>query len=724
MKLHTAPQHAVEFGNGVSSLGEYRINNSPKAFAILSSGLYANKLRAILRELGCNAWDSHVAAGRNLTPFDLHLPTQLEPWFAIRDYGTGLTHDQVVNIYTTYFESTKTGSNDFIGALGLGSKSPFSYTDNFTVTAIRNGRKGIYTAFINDRGVPAIALLMEEDTEEPSGVEVKFAVSNTADYNKFRQEAQTVFTYFAVKPVVNLEGFQFSENAYLQRDIVPGVHQYSGGRYSRAIMGNIAYPIEVPNAEQNLGDLHHLLHCSLELNFAIGELDFQASREGLSYIPMTIDSIRAKLELLNNSLIGILAQEADAIDNMWLRALFLAKKHDNGLWRSAVIKYCADTKFDLFNPLSNSWDRTKAFEFTVEELATKYNISITGFQKHKNDLAAKNIIVDHRFENDPTAPNGHRTVNYWKFRVSDDLYFALNDTKIGASERGKYHWRVNKDKISTHHSAVYIASAADRTKPMLFDDLMAAMYNPPRQCRVSSWDVKPRDNKQARDVSVLKLEDKDNSYWARRNNEKVWRDAGKADSFDASKTYYYLPLSGYTLVTAYEAVDDAKALCNAILGCGLKTGVNDIYGVRKADLDWVKTQKNWVNLEDHMISVLKNFSAKTVAGIALTKYNQKHNTMHVSSNLISKITKPDSAFINAIKTFENVESVEFNTTYMEYLVKRYSINGSKNPLFLASQMAERVANDFAKYPMLRLIGSFRNNEQVIADYINMVDSNG
>ena len=168
MILNNTPQDQAVLAN-VGQVGEFRIRNSAKAFNILSSGLYANKIRAIIRELSCNAVDSHVAAGKSDTPFDVHLPNQLEPHFSIRDYGTGLNHDQVTNIYTTYFESTKTDSNDFIGALGLGSKSPFSYTDNFTVTAIKDGRKGIYTAFINEKSVPSIALMMEEETDEPAG---------------------------------------------------------------------------------------------------------------------------------------------------------------------------------------------------------------------------------------------------------------------------------------------------------------------------------------------------------------------------------------------------------------------------------------------------------------------------------------------------------------------------------------------------------------------------
>ena len=169
MLLNLAPNNEAVLSN-VGEIGEFRIRNSAKAFNILSSGLYANKIRAIIRELSCNAVDSHVAAGKQNTPFDIHLPTTLEPWFAIRDYGTGLNHEQVTSIYTTYFESTKTNSNDFIGALGLGSKSPFSYTDNFTVTAIKDGVKGIYSAFINGEGVPSIAKMGEEATDEPAGV--------------------------------------------------------------------------------------------------------------------------------------------------------------------------------------------------------------------------------------------------------------------------------------------------------------------------------------------------------------------------------------------------------------------------------------------------------------------------------------------------------------------------------------------------------------------------
>lgn len=144
--------------SNVSAGTSFKITASAKAFVVLSSGLYSDKVRAVVRELSCNAYDSHVAAGKKDVPFNVHLPTQFEPWFSVRDFGTGMTKEQVLDLYSTYFESTKTQSNDFVGALGLGSKSPFSYVENFSVVSTKDGKTGYYTAYINEAGFPAITL--------------------------------------------------------------------------------------------------------------------------------------------------------------------------------------------------------------------------------------------------------------------------------------------------------------------------------------------------------------------------------------------------------------------------------------------------------------------------------------------------------------------------------------------------------------------------------------
>jgi HSP90 family molecular chaperone len=171
-------------GEGYKEVSTFSIKANAKAFRILIDGLYSDKPRAIVREIASNALDSHIMAGCPEKPFDCHLPNRLEPYFSIRDYGVSLSHDLVMRLYTTVFESTKEDSNSQVGRFGLGSKTPFAYTEAYTVTAYLDGEARMYNAFIDSNGVPSIALLVQEPTTEPNGIEVSFPVS-TADCNSF-----------------------------------------------------------------------------------------------------------------------------------------------------------------------------------------------------------------------------------------------------------------------------------------------------------------------------------------------------------------------------------------------------------------------------------------------------------------------------------------------------------------------------------------------------------
>jgi hypothetical protein len=716
MILNTAPQNEAIVSN-VGEIGEFRIRNSAKAFNILSSGLYANKIRAIIRELSCNAVDSHAAAGKKDTPFDVHLPNQLEPWFAIRDYGTGLNHEQVTNIYTTYFESTKTGSNDFIGALGLGSKSPFSYTDNFTVTAIKDGRKGIYTAFINEAGVPSIALMTSEETTDPSGVEVKFSVNDRWDFDKFKQEAREVYTYFALRPVIaGVANFDFRDVAYDTKDIVPGVHSYKDGRRSVAIMGNIAYPIEIPNADQTLGDLRGLLGCGLELHFGIGELDFQASREGLSYIPQTIEAIKSKLTALNAQLAVHLTKEADAIGNLWDRAIFLYGKYHQSLWTAAVKKYVADTKLPTFD--DSRYGGTKTFKIPVNDLASKYNIVVRGFNYAKHSKAYPNRKHDTDYSNTRNAQGGYETTQYWGFNVDNGVRFVVNDTKVGAVERAKYHYRVTKPD---HNAAVFVLDKADKNKEMNLKAFFKAICNPPEDRVMIASDLEKKeraDSGLGKNVTILALQERGSGGYYR-EREMVWRDAGKADSFDATKTYYYLPLSGFEIQSKY-GMTDAKQFYNDLKECGLKGLQTTIYGVRKGDIEFIRSQKNWVNIEEHIVQELvKPIDKKLIMSLVLQAIDGYHNVSY-NRSILADITNKNSPYAVFVNKLEGFEKIRYNEQSLKRLCNLYA-NGTKfNPEAQVQQYVKECRAVTQQYPLLAYLRGIPSYE--LANYINMIDT--
>jgi hypothetical protein len=709
MILTNAPQNEATLSN-VGEIGEFRIRNSAKAFSILSSGLYANKIRAIIRELSCNAIDAHVAAGTQDKPYEVHLPTALEPHFSIRDYGTGLSHEQVTQIYTTYFESTKTNSNEFIGALGLGSKSPFSYTDNFTVTAIKDGRRGIYTAFINESGVPSIALMYEEPCLEDNGVEVKFSVNERYDYSKFRDEARYVYKHFKQRPVISgVTEFQFDDPKYDVMDIIPGVHS-TGSYTSIAIMGNIAYPIDVPNPDQ-LGDLKYMLDCGLVMEFAIGELDFQASREGLSYISQTIEAIKRKFEAINAELSVFLAKEANKIPNLWDRALYLNKHRDKSLWQGAVQKYIDDTQFPLLNSGKNArWDSLKAFNLDINDLKTKYNIVIRGFSRSRGAVGCQNIKTHH--DTDRTT---QKVSTYMDVRVDGDTYFVFNDTKVGALERAKFHWR--NRTLTGYSEKVYVLEPADKTKPIKRTAFLKSIYNPPetRLMDASALMSKERaDSSLGKNVTIMCLVERNRGYY--RDNEMVWSDAGKADTFDAAETYYYLPLSGYQ---SLGVVDNVKTLQHNLNRSGIFTGT--IYGVRKSDMEWVKQQSNWVNLDIFVKAELSKLGTKSV--MELVKQSIDFNSFYTYNKVI-KLVDPKSPYVTMYNEFAKVKDVDNDNRYgLEYLCRAYEVNTQTNvdPTAEITKYKEQLIEVKKRYPLLGAVTKWSASDEAVAEYINAID---
>jgi hypothetical protein len=720
--INNAPAHEAVLSN-VGEIGEFRIRNSAKAFNILSSGLYANKIRAIIRELSCNAVDSHTAAGKQDVPFDVHLPNTIDPTFSIRDYGTGLTHEQVQSIYTTYFESTKTESNAFIGALGLGSKSPFSYTDNFTVTAIRDGKRNVYSAFINGEGVPSIVLMHSEDSTDSNGVEVKFAVDNRHDFYKFEEEARHVYTYFKLRPVVSGgDGeFTFRDVEYKDKNIIPGVH-YTGGRSSRAVMGNIAYPIDLPNPEQ-IGELQSLLHCGLEMHFEIGELDFQASREGLSYISQTVNAIKRKLEAVNAQLAVHLALEADVITNDWEKVQFLQQKANEMLWNQAAVKYVQDTGFDLIDTQGRgNYLHSIPFKIDVKDLAARYNIEILAFNKGRNAATCSEVKPGRVYDKLHT--------NYeqvWEFNINPQSVFITNDTRVGALARAKYHWRAAESKGvklpgAGYSTTVYVMSTA--TKGHVMDTLgfFAELRQPPTAQRMLASELIEKDRKttgagMGANVSIMSLQRRGYGGY-HKERELVWKDAGKADSFDDSETYYYLPLKGFTVETTDVAIHNLRQFSDMVTDSGIP-GLHGItvYGVRKTDIEFIKTQKNWINVQEHIRAVLAKLDQSVVQKCALKQIDI--GKVFRYNNDIAKLVDSNSPYSKFLAQFKGIDDVKVDKYSLERLSRDYA-----TPVDVDSVVTGITGELTAirnRYPLLSSLRDYDINALAVAQYINLID---
>lgn len=272
----------------------FTIEASAKAFQILSSNLYTDKPMAIVRELSANALDAHRQA-KEKRPFSITLPSRMNPSFEIRDYGIGMSPETIMTLYTTFFGSDKNQDNDAIGGLGLGSKTPFSYTDTFTLLSFWEGTKYTWLCMIQEDGQPSIAMVKQAKSKEARGIQYIIPIKQE-DFYTFANKAKTVLKYF---PAGSYEAndIQVTPVSYGLRRDEYGIRDENAA-FPRVIMGPIAYRIDKGALnEKTQKQFNSLLsNGRLDIFCSIGDIDIQASREALSYDKRSQKQISAVLE--------------------------------------------------------------------------------------------------------------------------------------------------------------------------------------------------------------------------------------------------------------------------------------------------------------------------------------------------------------------------------------------------------------------------------------------
>lgn len=324
-------QEAISFG--IKSDGLAHI------FNVLRNQLYSNKILAILREYSCNAVDAHVEANCEERPIKVSLPSRLMPELKIRDYGLGLSENDIKEIYAFYGESTKRKSNSLIGQLGLGSKSAFAYGDNFVINSFFNGVKITYNAYIDETQVGQIAKLSSCPTDEENGVEIVIPVKQS-DFDNFTTTAEELFAHFKVRPIIEgVADFNYPvKNITLSGDNWRMFEKHNLYNYEHhIIMGNIRYRIDKVALKLNEDGSTSfddeiidsmLSNCKMEIDIPIGELDIAASRESLQYTNKTIDCIKKSILTIKDELEKRLLLEYKSVDSLWSYKCLMAKMED------------------------------------------------------------------------------------------------------------------------------------------------------------------------------------------------------------------------------------------------------------------------------------------------------------------------------------------------------------------------------------------------------------
>jgi len=328
--------------HGTMQVARATVKATSKIFNFFASQTYSNKYLAIVRELTANAIDAHTAAGCPDRPVEIWLPNEFEPTFRCRDTGIGMSHDFVMNQFMQYTNgSTKDSSNEQIGGFGIGSKSPFSYVDQFTLRSVHDGILSIYSIFKDEEGIPCAALLSQDFTDEPNGVEVSFPVE-PEDFNRFKTAVGLGLRHFKPLPIVHGYGETFSGPDYISQGATWGLR--GSGEDFGVVMGGIRYPVAYYDIDYSRREpVQDYLKLPLDVEVPIGACSVTLSRESLLYDERTQQTIVDAIEAIKDEIVGNVptmfdAQPTLAAATTALRE-FLGSDSAHTAWARIVLKH-------------------------------------------------------------------------------------------------------------------------------------------------------------------------------------------------------------------------------------------------------------------------------------------------------------------------------------------------------------------------------------------------
>lgn len=318
MKLNVAKINIETSGDMEEKM--FSIDDVGMIFDILRNRMYSDPIRAICREISCNARDANREVGNEHIPCEISLPNSWEPYYKIKDFGPGISPDRMENIFIRYTASTKRNDNTQTGGFGIGSKTPFSYSDTFSIETNVDGIKYNYTCFIDETKVGKLLLMSSDITTDPNGTEIIIPVKSH-DFYKFKDDTEFTTRHWKVKPVIrggsltytdftpSLTGKNYaiakSDNDYTLREV-------------KLIIDDIEYPLDLDSLKnKSKNKIFNAIKGVLYLYFNIGDLSLSATREAVHLDAPTQALINSRFtDILNDFKVDI-SNKIDGCASLW-----------------------------------------------------------------------------------------------------------------------------------------------------------------------------------------------------------------------------------------------------------------------------------------------------------------------------------------------------------------------------------------------------------------------
>lgn len=286
----------LEEGQSQSTIGmSLDMDSAQVLMQMLSKNLYSDPIGSTVRECASNALDSHRRAGvTEAIIVSLKVNPQNNYEFSVEDFGTGLDADDVENIISKYGKSTKRESNEYIGMMGLGFKSPLAYSSSFYFICRKDGIERKYMMYEGE-DVNTIDLLYETPSTERNGVKVIVPIKFN-DRFTFKDKINNQLAYFeSVYFDVNVQNSIITNDFNIFRSEHFQLSEMNTDKNMHLCLDNVYYPLDFSKLGINMIDL------PIGLRFSLSDGLFPTpNREQLIY------SSTAKKTILDK--IGIVAE--------------------------------------------------------------------------------------------------------------------------------------------------------------------------------------------------------------------------------------------------------------------------------------------------------------------------------------------------------------------------------------------------------------------------------
>ena len=652
---------------------------------------YSNTRLAVVREISANALDANLES-KSDRKIEIKLPTSMNPTFAVRDFGGGLSEEDVFGLYSKYGKSTKRDSNNYIGAFGIGKFAPLSYGDNFTCVSYHGGEKASYNVFVNEDDDTKIVQLHKEPSDEPSGLSIEVAVCED-DISEFMDVVKSFFQFFSDEEMPLFLGV---EDDFIEKRekvlesksdewfvLKEEERNYYSRHESHVIMGRVSYQIDrsAINVENFVSDsatdirksnlINNILQMDgFYLRVPLGSVKLHHSRESLEYNKATQQKIVESLLVAVDEIQEIAKEKLADSEDLWD-----AKRN--------YAKIVNAMPYNMRNIFEN------AFEWNGVKIASP------DFQRDYQ--LQDDLIITHSWkEKDSDSRNGFKIRSQKGNRVicQDNYLFLMQDLESAHGNNLRVRTLMNEDESL---EGVYIIHAKNSSAQNHIDHEWEFTKVDKKHIKYTSNVAKEKPNRSGvrkangsrANIPLFTFNDegrhlyKNADHWlnASEDIKSVDDDASSIDG-NWNGQLIYIPIKNYKIDDERLTLDGMKSRLSHINALMEEKELPNLklFGVRTGDVKklgsaWISFDKFYLYFSKETITENLKESNKVYTSIKIKEEDEEYNIRKFNENLgelfaIEGLKIPDGHRISEAKVLWNLvqDSANMVSRYVHYVI--------------------------------------------------------